>query len=288
MSIAGDRVLGGLDAIMSELEDLYRDIHAHPELSMQERRTAGVIAGRPRDAGYDVTEGVGGTGVVGLLANGEGPTVMLRADMDALPIREATGLPYASTVTAMDADGHSTPVMHGCDHDMHVTWLAGAIALLARSRDAWHGTVLAVFQPAEETARGAQAMIGDGLFDRFPKPDVILGQHVMPAPAGEVGYRTGTTQAAADSLEVRLFGTTLWRRPTSPRRSAPASAGPACTSLRWPTRPARTSARSAPNGVCRRCSGTSAAPTPRSTAGLSWPAASPRTSRPTTTRASPR
>jgi amidohydrolase len=206
MGTTGERVLGGLDAIRTQLEDLYRDIHAHPELSLQERRTAGLAAGRLRAAGYEVTEGVGGTGVVGLLANGDGPTVMLRADMDALPIREATGLPYASTATARDAGGHETPVMHACGHDMHVTWLSGAADLLARSRDAWHGGVLAVFQPAEETAQGAQAMIDDGLFDRFPKPDVILGQHVMPAPAGQIGYRPGTTQAAADSLEVRLFG----------------------------------------------------------------------------------
>jgi amidohydrolase len=206
MTVTGDRVLSGLGEIASALEDLYRDIHAHPELSMQERRTAGLAADGLRAAGYDVTEGVGGTGVVGLLANRDGPTVMLRADMDALPIREATGLPYASTVTATDADGRETPVMHACGHDMHVTWLAGATRLLAHSRDAWQGTVLAVFQPAEEIARGAQGMIDDGLFDRFPKPDVIFGQHVMPAPAGRIGYRAGTTQAAADSLEVRLFG----------------------------------------------------------------------------------
>ncbi len=206
MTVTGDRVLSGLGEITSALEDLYRDIHAHPELSMQERRTAGLAADGLRAAGYDVTEGVGGTGVVGLLANGDGPTVMLRADMDALPIREATGLPYASTVIATDADGRETPVMHACGHDMHVTWLAGATRLLAHSRDAWQGTVLAVFQPAEEIARGAQGMIDDGLFDRFPKPDVIFGQHVMPAPAGRLGYRAGTTQAAADSLEVRLFG----------------------------------------------------------------------------------
>jgi amidohydrolase len=206
MSITDDRVLSGLDAITSGLEDLYRDIHAHPELSLQERRTAGLAADRLRRAGYDVTEQVGGTGVVGLLRNGDGPTVMLRADMDALPIREATGLPYASTVTATDADGHETPVMHACGHDMHVTWLAGAIELLAAGRDAWQGTVMAVFQPAEETAQGARAMIDDGLFDRFPKPEVILGQHVMPGSAGEISYRTGTTQSAADSLRVRLFG----------------------------------------------------------------------------------
>src|SRR3954471_19184425 len=146
MSTVEERVLSGLDGIMSDLEDLYRDIHAHPELSFQERRTAGVAADRLRSAGYDVTESVGGTGVVGLLRNGEGPTVMLRADMDALPVREATGLRYASTVTATDADGNETPVMHACGHDMHVTWLAGVTTLLASSRDAWHGTVIAVFQ----------------------------------------------------------------------------------------------------------------------------------------------
>ena len=199
-------VLAGLDGIVAGLEDLYRDIHQHPELSMQEQRTAGKAAEHLERLGYAVTTGIGGTGVVGLLANGDGPTVMLRADMDALPIKEATGLPYASTATATDPDGNEVPVMHACGHDMHVTWLAGTTALLGAARDAWQGTVLAVFQPAEETAQGAQAMIDDGLFDRFPKPEVILGQHVMPAPAGAIGYRPGTTQAAADSLEVRLFG----------------------------------------------------------------------------------
>jgi amidohydrolase len=205
-STRGTPVLAGLDAILAELEDLYRDIHQHPELSMQEHRTAGKAAERLEAAGYEVTRGVGGTGVVGLLRNGDGPTVMLRADMDALPIAEATGLPYASTATATGPAGDEVPVMHACGHDMHVAWLAGSTALLAGARDAWRGTVLAVFQPAEETAQGAQAMIEDGLFDRFPRPEVILGQHVMPAPAGELGYRPGTTQAAADSLEVRLFG----------------------------------------------------------------------------------
>src|SRR5436190_8378038 len=143
--------LAGLDAIMADLEDLYRDVHAHPELSMQEHRTAGKAAERLEAAGYAVTTGVGGTGVVGLLSNGDGPTVMLRADMDALPIREATSLPYASIATATDPAGNEVPVMHACGHDMHVTWLAGATALLAEARDTWHGTVLAVFQPAEET-----------------------------------------------------------------------------------------------------------------------------------------
>ena len=127
-----------------------------------------------------MTSGVGKTGVVGVLRNGDGPTVMLRADMDALPVSEQTGLDYASEV-----DG----VMHACGHDMHVAWLAGAAAQLLATRADWHGTLMAVFQPAEETAAGAQAMIDDGLFERFPKPDVILGQHVMPAPAGIIGTR---------------------------------------------------------------------------------------------------
>jgi amidohydrolase len=201
-----DTVLSGLDTITGELEDLYRDVHEHPELSMQEHKTATKAAKRLRDAGYEVTEGVGSTGVVGMLRNGDGPTVMLRADMDALPVKEATGLPYASTSTATDPEGNEVPVMHACGHDMHVTWLVGATTLLAHTRAAWRGTLLAVFQPAEETAQGAQAMIDDGLFDRFPKPEVILGQHVMPPSAGEIFYRPGTTQAAADSLEVRLFG----------------------------------------------------------------------------------
>ncbi|MGH2867794.1 MAG: M20 family metallopeptidase [Solirubrobacteraceae bacterium] len=199
-------VLSGLEAITGRLEELYCDVHQHPELSMQEHNTAAKAAEQLKSAGYEVTEGVGSTGVVGVLRNGEGPTVMLRADMDALPVKEATDLPYASTVTAADAEGNEVPVMHACGHDMHVTWLVGATTLLARERAAWQGTLLAVFQPAEETAQGAQAMIDDGLFDRFPKPDVILGQHVMPSSSGMVSYRPGTTQAAADSLEVQLFG----------------------------------------------------------------------------------
>jgi amidohydrolase len=144
-----------------------------------------------------VTTGLGKTGVVGLLRNGDGPTVMLRADMDALPVQEQTGLDYAS-----ESDG----VMHACGHDMHVAWLAGAAARLSAVRDGWRGTLLAVFQPAEETAAGAQAMIDDGLFDSFPKPDVVLGQHVMPAPAGSIGTRAGVITSAADSFEIRMFG----------------------------------------------------------------------------------
>jgi amidohydrolase len=199
-------VLAPLGDLLPGLQSLYEDLHAHPELSMQETRTAGLAAERLRAAGYDVTPGIGKTGVVGLLHNGEGPVVMLRADMDALPVQEATGLPYASKATATDSAGKTVPVMHACGHDMHVTWLAGAATLFARSRDAWKGTLMAVFQPAEETAAGAQAMIDDGLFQRFPKPDVVLGQHVMSLPAGIIAGRSGVTTSAADSLQIRLFG----------------------------------------------------------------------------------
>src|SRR3954447_17028233 len=204
--VASDATSLQLDALLPALEALYTDIHAHPELSMQETRTAGLAADRLRAAGYDVTTGIGKTGVVGLLRNGDGPTVMLRADMDALPVQEATGLPYASKVRATDRDGKTVPVMHACGHDMHVTWLVGATTLFAQARDAWRGTLMAVFQPGEETAQGAQAMIDDGLFTRFPKPDVVLGQHVMVGPAGTVAGSAGPITSAADSLQIRLFG----------------------------------------------------------------------------------
>jgi amidohydrolase len=199
-------VLDGLDTIIKPLENLYRDLHAHPELSDQEHRTAAKAAEQLEWAGCEVSTAIGGTGVVGVLRNGEGPTVMLRADMDALPVREDTGLPYASTASGTDPDGHAVPVMHACGHDMHVTWLAGATKLLARAPDAWHGTLISLFQPAEELGTGAQGMIDDHLFDRFPKPDVILGQHVMPPPAGQISYRLGVTQSEEDNIEVRLFG----------------------------------------------------------------------------------
>jgi hippurate hydrolase len=190
-------LFGGVETMLDDLEELYKDVHRHPELSMQEERTAGLAAERLEQAGFDVTTGVGQTGVVGLLGNGDGPTVMLRADMDALPVQEQTGLDYAS-----ETDG----VMHACGHDMHVAWLCGAAAGLAAARNDWHGTLLAVFQPAEETAAGAQAMIDDGLFERFPKPDVVLGQHVMPSRAGSIGTRSGVMTSAADSFEIRIFG----------------------------------------------------------------------------------
>lgn len=194
------------DALLAELTDTYQDIHAHPELSMQEHRTAGIAAAWLRQYGYEVTEQVGGTGVVGLLRNGDGATVLLRADMDALPIQESTGLPYASQATGTDRFGQATAIAHSCGHDMHVVWLMGATRILSENRGAWRGTVMAVFQPGEETAQGARAMIADGMVKRFPKPDVTLAQHVMPLSAGQIGCRTGTMLSAGDSLEVTLFG----------------------------------------------------------------------------------
>lgn len=191
--------------LMSRLEDVYRDLHAHPELSFAERRTAGLAAAWLREWGYEVHEGIGVTGVVGVLVRGEGPVVLLRADMDALPVEEATGLPYASTSRAPDPDGVDVPVMHACGHDMHVTCLMGAAATMAEDA-VWTGTLVVLFQPAEELARGAAAMVEDRLYDLVPRPDVVLGQHVAPLPAGTLGLRPGPAFAATDSLRVTLTG----------------------------------------------------------------------------------
>ena len=191
---------------LADLVRLYRDIHAHPELAFQEKRTAALVAARLRDLGYDTTTGVGRTGVVGVRTNGAGPTVLLRADMDALPVQEQTGLDYASIARGTDGDGTEVPLMHACGHDMHVTCLLGAAAELAHDTSSWRGTLLCVFQPAEETGEGARAMIDDGLFDRFGVPDVVLGQHVSPIPAGLFGLRPGPAFAAADALRVVLRG----------------------------------------------------------------------------------
>ena len=195
------------DAVdLADLTGIYRDLHAHPELSFAEHRTAGIVAARLRDLGYQTTTGVGRTGVVGVLANGEGPTVLLRADMDALPVLERTGLDYASSERGTGVDGKDVPVMHACGHDAHVTCLLGAAAALAGDAGDWSGRLVLVFQPAEEIGEGAQAMIDDGLFDRFGIPDVVLGQHVTPMPAGLLGVRSGPAFAAADSLRVMLYG----------------------------------------------------------------------------------
>ena len=203
---ATSKVLSRQAEVRSWQEDLYRDVHQHPELSHQEHRTAGLLADRLRQAGFEVHTGVGGTGVVGVLARGGGPTVLLRADMDALPVLEATGLPYASTVTSATPDGPPVPVMHACGHDMHVAALAGAADLLAGAADTWHGTLIALFQPAEETGDGARGMLDEGLAKLIPTPDVAFAQHILPAPAGLVGTHPGPVLSAADSMRVTVHG----------------------------------------------------------------------------------
>lgn len=203
---ATDAVLGGLGQIRAWQEDLYRRLHEHPELSHHETRTARSVTERLRACGYQVHAGIGGTGVVGILHNGPGPTVLLRADMDALPVREDTGLDYASTVLATDAEGNQVPVMHACGHDVHVTALLGAAQLLADGADHWAGTVVALFQPAEETADGARAMVDDGLAALLPAVHVAFAQHVLPLPAGLIGTHAGPFMAGADSIRVTVHG----------------------------------------------------------------------------------
>ncbi|MCZ4578273.1 amidohydrolase [Gordonia amicalis] len=192
--------------IDSSLVELYKDLHRHPELGFQEHRTAGLVVDRLRTSGFEVTTGVGRTGVLGVLRNGDGPTIAMRADMDALPVREDTGLDYASTVTATDENGKTVPVAHACGHDLHTTCLLGAADILASDTSQWSGTVVLLFQPAEELGAGAQAMVDDGVWDRFPKPDVVLGQHVSPLPAGKIAGHPGASYAGSDSLRVRLVG----------------------------------------------------------------------------------
>jgi hippurate hydrolase len=199
-------LLADLDQVRGWQEPFYRDLHQHPELSHQEHRTAAAVAARLRDSGYAVTESVGGTGVVDLLHNGAGASVLLRADMDALPVKEASGVPYASTVTTTDQDGHEVPVMHACGHDVHVTCLLGAAELLARHRSAWTGTLVALFQPAEELGDGARGMVEDSLADLVGEVDVALAQHVLPGRSGTVGTRTGSVLSAADSMRVTVHG----------------------------------------------------------------------------------
>lgn len=185
------------DVPVSALEDFYRDLHRHPELSFREHRTAARLAERLTRAGYDTAQGIGGTGVAGLLRNGDGPTVLLRADLDALPVQELTGLPYASETPGL---------MHACGHDLHVTWLAGAAEALAAGRDTWSGTLLIVGQPAEETGEGAEAMVEDGLYDRFPRPDVLLGQHVVPGPVGRYAHVPGLIMSATTDVDIVVHG----------------------------------------------------------------------------------
>lgn len=188
------------------LQEIYVDLHRNPELSFQEFRTANIVAEHLENLGYEVHTEVGQTGVVGILHNGESPVVMLHADMDGLPVREETGLEYASTARGTDPDGNDVPVMHACGHDVHVTALLGAAEQLAETTDEWTGTIVLVFQPAEEAGGGAQAMVDDGLYDFAPVPDIVLGQHVAPIPAGAVGVHPGVAMSAADSIDITLYG----------------------------------------------------------------------------------
>ena len=199
-------MLEDIPALLPDLKALYEDLHANPELSFCEHRTAKVLADRLEGLGYDVTTEVGVTGVVAILENGAGPFVLLRADIDALPVKEDTGLPYASTVTGVDREGREQPVAHACGHDMHATWMIGVATLLAAHRDEWHGKVMLVLQPAEELGAGARAMVDDGLFERFGTPDIGLGQHVAPAPAGWVLHRAGPVMSASDAVRIVLHG----------------------------------------------------------------------------------
>lgn len=186
--------------------DLRIHLHSHPELSQQESATAALVAAHPALKAYTIHPKIGGHGLAAVLKNGPGKTVLLRADMDALPVLEKTGLPYASKVTMEDNDGVTKPVMHACGHDIHVVCLLAAAEVLARTKDAWKGTLILVFQPAEERGCGAQAMVDDGLYDKVPVPDVVLGQHVMPLRAGKIGSRVGIMMAGADSMKVTMYG----------------------------------------------------------------------------------
>ena len=196
-----------VENVYSDAHTLYLDLHQNPELSGHEVQTAMKLAGRLRSAGYDVTEHVGVTGIVAVLENGPGPVIMLRTELDALPVEEKTGLPYASTVHAKDDAGHDVPVMHACGHDLHMASLLGTAEIMAREKNTWHGTLILIGQPAEETIGGAEGMLRDGLFTRFPKPDVAVALHVGNAePAGTVSITPGVYNTNADSVHITIYG----------------------------------------------------------------------------------
>ena len=191
---------------LKPFEDIYRHLHKQPELSGQEEQTASRAAEHLKSLDFEVYTNIGGHGVAGVLRNGDGPTVLLRADMDALPLEERTGLPYASTQWVNDPNGKGTPVSHACGHDSHVTTLMAAAMLLHAAREQWGGTLICIFQPSEEHLDGARAMLDDGLYDKVPKPDVVLAQHVMRMKAGTVCLKADSLLTAADSFDVRIFG----------------------------------------------------------------------------------
>jgi hippurate hydrolase len=201
-----ERVDALVAADTSHLTGLFKDIHRHPELGFAETRTAGIAAQALNDLGFAVTTGIGGTGVAAILANGAGPVVMYRADMDALPVEEATGLDYASTVRLTRDDGTQTPVAHVCGHDAHVTWMLGMARVLAQTTDNWSGTAVLVGQPAEELIAGAQAMVDDGLYKVVPKPDFLIGMHTAPAPVGLVASCGGPMMSGTDQIDILFHG----------------------------------------------------------------------------------
>ncbi|MGP5387749.1 amidohydrolase [Brachybacterium tyrofermentans] len=205
MSVLSTQMVASLEENTSQAEELFTDFHRHPELSMLEERTRTIVAEQLTEYGYEVQE-IGG-GVVGVLANGEGRTVLFRADIDGLPVKEASGLDYASTATQADAEGTEQPTMHACGHDFHITAGLGAAKLLAEHRDDWSGTYVALFQPGEEKAAGARSMVADGLVDKVPTPDVCLGQHVLTTPlAGKVAVASGPVLSTAASAKIVVHG----------------------------------------------------------------------------------
>lgn len=196
-----------VDAVYPESYALYLDLHQNPELSSHETETAAKLTSRLLKLGYDVTEHVGGTGIVAILKNGSGPTIMLRTELDALPVEEKTGLSYASKVHAKDDAGRDVPVMHACGHDLHMSSFMGTATIMAHSKDSWHGTLMLIGQPAEETISGAKAMLEDGFLKRFPKPDAGVALHVHnDLPAGKIGIAPGYRYANADSLRITIYG----------------------------------------------------------------------------------
>jgi amidohydrolase len=196
-----------VESVYTNAHSLYLDIHEHPELSTHETQTAAKLATQFRNLGYDVTEHVGGTGVVAILKNGSGPTILLRTELDALPVEEKTGLAYASKVRTKDDAGRDVSVMHACGHDLHMAAIIGTAAIMAHTKDTWHGSLILIGQPAEETIGGAKAMVKDGLFTRFPRPDVLVALHVgNELPAGQVGITPGIMSSNADSLKITIYG----------------------------------------------------------------------------------
>jgi amidohydrolase len=196
-----------VDAIYPDIEALYKNLHRTPELAFQETQTVAKLAARLKALGFEVTTGVGKSGIVGIMKNGAGPTVMLRTELDALPVAEKTGLAFASTVTAKNAAGQLVPVMHACGHDLHMSAWAGTARIMAEHKDRWRGTLMLVGQPAEETLSGAVAMLDDGLFTRFPKPDYALSLHDDDTmPSGTIGYRAGLFRAMSDRVDITVYG----------------------------------------------------------------------------------